>query len=102
MRIIMGQCDSETIEMLIGYFVSYLPFALIRREALIKHYVIPLIFGIVGLILFVENYFKPFLRGYVLCLLAFFGIFGHIYWGQLVYAKNIIDLDFKVWNKNWL
>ena len=97
-----NECDKESFEMLLGYLFSLLPFALFRREALIKHYSIPLVFGIFGLVLFVEKNFKPIRKGYVLSLLSFLAIFGHIYWGALIYAKDIIDIDFCIWNSHWL
>jgi dolichyl-phosphate-mannose--protein O-mannosyl transferase len=50
---------SETSAMLIGYLVSYLPFALVPREMFIYHYAIPLLFGCCNISVMISRYLPP-------------------------------------------
>jgi len=62
---IFKQIDSQSYSMLFGYIFSFLPFVLIPRDTFIYHYSIPLLFGIWGLSLSIQNMDNPKIRGFL-------------------------------------
>jgi dolichyl-phosphate-mannose--protein O-mannosyl transferase len=59
---------SEESGAFFGYLLSYLPFALIRRELFLYHCAIPLIIGIYNLNLMIERHLEPKAAGFCFCL----------------------------------
>ena len=93
--------STKSFALVFGYFVSYLPFILMKRDTFIYHYCIPLLFGYLNLSMFIENHFAPKKRGFLLCLMMFLTILGFYIWSPWVYGLTTQDFKFLTWNKQW-
>lgn len=93
---------SQKAAMTIGYLISYLPFAFIRRELCIFHYMIPLFFGIYNLILLVDSLCSEKARGFFYLMLIHFSVTGYFLWSPLAYGKHVGDVNFLFWTKKWI
>jgi dolichyl-phosphate-mannose--protein O-mannosyl transferase len=94
----VGSADSG---MVVGYLVSYLPFALVPREMYLYHYAIPLLFGIMNLAAMIERHAGDEGRGFLLGLVAVLAGIGFVTWCPWVYGLKTPDFDFLVWNNKW-
>lgn len=94
--------SSQKAGMLIGYILSYLPFAFINRNLCIFHYMIPLFFGIYNLILLVDYVCNEKARGFVYLMLIHFSVTGYFLWSPLAYGKSVGDINFLFWSKKWI
>ncbi|OHT10938.1 Dolichyl-phosphate-mannose-protein mannosyltransferase [Tritrichomonas foetus] len=93
--------QSELSAAAIGYFCSFLPFALIPRDMFLYHYAIPLLFGIYNLNLFIERTLPGKARGFCFMLFVTMAFIGYVKWNPWVYGLTTPDFRFLVWNKNW-
>jgi dolichyl-phosphate-mannose--protein O-mannosyl transferase len=96
-----GDLGSETTGVLIGYWLSYLPFGLIWRDAFLYHYAIPLVFGCCNLGVLIDIELPPTAKGFALAMFAVMAIVGYIVWCPWAYGLTTPDFDFLVWNRNW-
>lgn len=88
--------------LLFGYLISLFQFAFVPRNLCIFHYAIPLIFGVYNLAVMIEVELSPVVRGFVYSLLMSMALFGYFNWSHLVYGLSTPDLEFLIWNKNWI
>jgi len=93
--------DSEETGAALGWALSYLPFALVPREMFIYHYCIRLMFGVYGLVLFIERHLAARPRGFCLCAVTAMAVFGFLKWCPFVYGLTTPDFSFLVWNNSW-
>ena len=100
-RKIFGASDKESDEMTFAYFVSLLSFAFCPGDTFIYNYVIPLMFGVFGLVLCLERYVEPWKRGFLLSSSAGISFFGVVFFSVIVFAFETDDYDFVVLNKHW-
>lgn len=100
-RKLFNSCDGESFEILLGYLFSYLPFALVPRDCFLYHYAIPILFGIWGLVLFIERQLSATVRGFMFCLVSSMAVFGYFLWCPWAYALTTPDFNFMVWNNKW-
>ena len=98
--IIQNDCSSTVFYLLVGYFASYLPFALMTRDTYIYHYCIPLLFGYLCLAINIDK-FSPKYKGFFSMLLIFLTIAGFLLWAPWAYGLTVYDFNFLVWNKKW-
>jgi dolichyl-phosphate-mannose--protein O-mannosyl transferase len=96
-----GDLESETTGVLIGYWLSYLPFGLLMRDVFLYHYAIPLVFGCCNLGVLIDREVPPLGKGFVLCLFASMAIIGYFVWCPWAYGLTTPDFNFLVWNRNW-
>ena len=98
--IITKDLESHSFSTLIGYLLSYLPFAIISRDMFLYHYAIPLLFGIYNICNLVDET-SPKARGFLFCLLSSMCLFGYFLWNPWVYGLTTPDFNFLVWNNKW-
>jgi dolichyl-phosphate-mannose-protein mannosyltransferase len=92
---------SEATGLAFGYWLSYLPFALISRDLFLYHYAIPLLFGCCNLGVLIDKEMPPMAKGFCLTMFAAMAILGYVLWCPWVYALTTPDFYFLVWNRNW-
>ena len=92
---------SERSGMLLGYLLSYLPFAVVHREFTVFHYMIPMFFGVFNLVLVVDFVCNEKVRDFVYLMLIHFAVVGYFLWSPLSYGKLVGDLNFLFLSKNW-
>ncbi|KAK8834039.1 hypothetical protein M9Y10_027510 [Tritrichomonas musculus] len=97
------QCDfvSQRSEMMIGYFLSYLPFAFVPCNFSASYYLIPLFFGVFNLVLIIDDICNKKASGFIYMMLIHFSISGYFMWSPLSYGKHVGDINFLIWKK-WM
>jgi dolichyl-phosphate-mannose-protein mannosyltransferase len=85
---------------LIGYLSCLLPFALVKRETFLYHYVLPLLFGIWQVGIFLDT-LSPKLKGFMTVLIGCLAIIGYFFLAPLSYGLEELDFDFIIWNRKW-
>jgi dolichyl-phosphate-mannose-protein mannosyltransferase len=99
--LVKREFQSEVSIMLYGYLLSYLPFALIKRDMFIYHYAIPLIFGCCNMAILIERCLGPKLRGFCYCLVATSALIGFFLWCPWAYGLTTPEFWFLVWDRRW-
>ena len=84
----------------VGYICSYLPFCLIPRILFIYHYIIPLIFGILTFVAFIDTFVENKYKTFILQISQFLTIFALIYWSPICYGYPS-DYKSKQWSTKW-
>lgn len=92
---------NEISSMFYGYIFSFLPFVFVSNNTYIYHYAIPLIFGIFGLVLFIDRELNPFYKGFCLCLVGFMAVLGYFMWAPFAYGLTTPDFSFLIWTNRW-
>jgi dolichyl-phosphate-mannose--protein O-mannosyl transferase len=101
-RIVMTwDMGSETSSMVVGYLLSYLPFAFIPRDIFIYHYAVPLIFGCCNLGVLLERSVAPEIRGFCYFGVSMMAVVGFFLWCPWAYGLTTPEFDFLVWNNAW-
>lgn len=93
--------ESELTALLLGYLVSFLPFAIFSRNLFLYHYAIPLIIGYWNLAVMIEKYVCGMAKTYLFCLVCVLAVVGFWIWSPFVYGLTVPDFDFLVWNQRW-
>lgn len=91
-----------SLNFVVGYLFSYLPFFLIPRSVYLYHYLIPLMFLCCLTGTFLDLAFPPKIKGIVgaaFCLLALFGFY---LWSPFSYGTPHFDQEISVWTDNWI
>jgi dolichyl-phosphate-mannose--protein O-mannosyl transferase len=92
---------SEATAMVLGYLLSYLPFALIPREMFLYHYAIPLIFGCCNIGVFIDKCMGKRERGFLCLLFGAMAVAGFFRWCPWAYGLTTPDFHSLVWVKSW-
>jgi dolichyl-phosphate-mannose--protein O-mannosyl transferase len=99
--VLLLDLGSETTAMLLGYLLSYLPFALIPREMFLYHYAIPLIFGCCNVAVLINRYMPPRERVFFCLLFGTMAVVGFFIWCPWAYGLTTPDFYSLVWVSNW-
>jgi dolichyl-phosphate-mannose--protein O-mannosyl transferase len=85
----------------VGYWASYLPFALVPRTIFFYHYIIPAIFSGFVTFAFLDQLKNRFCAGFLITMLAALAVVGFVYWSGFVYGLPIEDIRDRQWMKSW-
>jgi dolichyl-phosphate-mannose--protein O-mannosyl transferase len=99
--LLCGDLASESSGLLIGYWLSYLPFGLLTRDVFLYHYAIPLIFGCANLGLLLDRELSPMAKGFCLAMFGSMAVLGFFFWCPWAYGLTTPDFSFWVWNPAW-
>jgi dolichyl-phosphate-mannose--protein O-mannosyl transferase len=99
--VITKDFESPATAMVIGWVLSYLPFALVPREMFVYHYAIPLIFGCCNLAAFIEEWKAANVRGFGYCTVITMAGIGFLLWCPWSYGLTTPDFEFLVWINRW-
>jgi dolichyl-phosphate-mannose--protein O-mannosyl transferase len=88
--------------MVVGFWASYLPFALVPRTTFFYHYIIPSIFAAMATAAFLDQFERRFWVGFGGAVLGMLAVFGLVFWGPLAYGLPVRDFRERVWMKRWI
>jgi dolichyl-phosphate-mannose-protein mannosyltransferase len=87
--------------MLVGYWASYLPFALVPRTTFYYHYIIPALFASLATAALLDQIENRFVVGFLGTIMTLMAVFGLVFWGPFVYGITVNDIESRVWMKDW-
>lgn len=91
---------SLAMRLIVGYWMSFLPFCGVPRTMFLYHYIIPLMFGCCCLGAAIDLWLPKFWRGYVATFVIAAAIAGYIIWSPFVYG-TLNERSGRIWNRAW-
>jgi dolichyl-phosphate-mannose-protein mannosyltransferase len=96
-KILRGDKHADKLlALVIGWAVSYFPFALIPRSLWSYHYLVPLIFAIVNLMICFDGMNRGWMAFVVMGTLGAWGLVGPVVYGMEV-SNEAFHIPFKAW-----
>lgn len=89
--------------MIWGWFVSYIPFILVPRTMFHYHYIIPLLFAIMNMLIMIENGFSRGAMRLIIIALTVACFIGYVYYSPFAYYVDCPDCyEKRMFVKRWV
>lgn len=89
------------LRLIVGYWVSYLPFFGVPRTMFLYHYQIPLMFAACCAGCLIDMALPKFWRGYAAVLVCSIAFVGYIIFNPFIYGRPDATREWRLMNKAW-